>query len=223
MRYLIAIVLVIILIVLIYNYEGFSSKKIDCVNCAYNKLSDCTECDTCGVCELDQKSICINGNKNGPIYQDDCITYKYKNNPTLTNKDGPILSLFSKLHHDKNKSQLLNATTSNATTSNATTSNATTSNATTSNATTIPKKDDVLQKELNDYANVTNNTYNSQLVLTTDEDIKIENKNKNKNKSKIDNTGGLGSGILAIIIVSGMIGFSLILILLFYVKNKNEK
>ena len=100
MRDIIVIVLIILIILLMVHIELFNEEK-DCVNCGNNDLNQCLKCDTCGICELKNKTICVNGDKDGPMFIDDCITYKYKDNDVITNSLRPILSLYSRKNGKK--------------------------------------------------------------------------------------------------------------------------
>jgi hypothetical protein len=106
MKYLLSIVIITLIIFIIYHLEVIEEifdDLSDCINCSNNTLDKCVKCDTCGICELKDKKICLNGDKDGPIYTDDCISYQYKDNDLITNKNGPILSLFTRTNGGKNK------------------------------------------------------------------------------------------------------------------------
>jgi hypothetical protein len=209
MPYLILFIVIVLIIIIILNliepFKTFETKKVlrDCNNCGYNSIHVCSECDTCGVCELENKKVCINGNENGPIFEDGCKTYKYKKNDLITNKNGPILSLFTRLH-SKNKEKLLNTTTDNAT--------------------EVAKTTGKLQKELDTYNNIKKENPTNVLIVTnsraeSESDPQPQTQTQASDTKEIDNTGGLGAGILSIIIISGMLGVGIIALIIALIRN----
>jgi hypothetical protein len=95
---LILIIILLIIVVYLYNKtlietkkkEKYSATKIVCnINCGnYNinriktDVAGCLSCDSCGVCTLPNKNqMCLNGNKNGAFFSDDCsgVNWKYGN------------------------------------------------------------------------------------------------------------------------------------------------
>jgi hypothetical protein len=100
---LILLIILLIIVIYLYNQTLIETKKeyldteIKCTkNCGnYNidrtstNISICLACDSCGVCTLPNKNqICMNGNKDGAYFNDDCSgsNWKYGNTTTTTTK-----------------------------------------------------------------------------------------------------------------------------------------
>jgi hypothetical protein len=89
-KYVIIIALILIIIFLSYKKENFSVCDDIKRNCGLIDPSttagryDCLSCSSCGVCTRNSKSICVNGNKDGPLFESNCHEYQYGRDPPIT-------------------------------------------------------------------------------------------------------------------------------------------
>jgi len=100
-KYIIIIGLILIIFFLAYKNENFSVCDDIKQNCGLitipqsmqspssgitnSRRDDCLSCSTCGICTSNSKSVCVNGNKDGPLFYDDCNKYEYGTNPPIIN------------------------------------------------------------------------------------------------------------------------------------------
>jgi len=98
---LILLIILLIIVIYLYNQTLVEPKKeyldIKCdKNCGnFNiettktNIQGCLACNSCGVCTLNKKQICMNGNKTGAYFVDDCSgsNWKYDNTTTTTTTD----------------------------------------------------------------------------------------------------------------------------------------
>lgn len=102
---LILLIILLIIVIYLYNQTLIETKKenmdpiIYCnKNCGkYNidktstNISGCLSCDSCGVCTLpNNNQICMNGNKDGAYFNDDCSGSNWQYGLTTSNSNIPI-------------------------------------------------------------------------------------------------------------------------------------
>ena len=106
-------------------YSPLSGRTIESQNIKINSSrDDCLSCSTCGICTNKFKSVCVNGNEEGPLFYSGCDKYEYGTNPPIINiAETPITAdlnysyqdILSEELHQTNTTSNSNSTTNSYT------------------------------------------------------------------------------------------------------------
>ena len=114
----VVVFVIIVFVVLRLLYHNLDKENFEedydtnnCMNCGNNSLDQCMSCSTCGICHDGRGNArCVNGTKDGPLFQSDCIkwdhidnnisNYNFNDNNTALTDHEDLMQKYYKLEND---------------------------------------------------------------------------------------------------------------------------